>query len=39
MKTAIRMLVFAGLLIAGIYAQISLTGPGTPAEPPVTVIL
>lgn len=39
MKIAIRMLVFAGLLIAGIYGQISLTGPGTPAEPPVAIIL
>lgn len=35
MKIAIRMLVFAGLLVAGI----SLTGPGTPVEPPVAVVL
>jgi hypothetical protein len=39
MKIAIRMLLFAGLLIAGIYSQISLTGPGTPVEPPIAVIL
>jgi hypothetical protein len=39
MKIAMRMLVFAGLLIAGIYGQISLTGPGTPTVPPVAVIL
>lgn len=38
MKIAMRMLV-AGLLVAGICGQISLTGPGTPAEPPITVIL
>jgi hypothetical protein len=39
MKIAMRMLVFAGLLVAGIYGQITLTGPGTPVEPPVAVIL
>jgi hypothetical protein len=39
MKIAIRMLVFAGLLVAGIYGQISLSGPGTPVDPPIAVIL
>ena len=39
MKIAMRMLLFAVLLVAGIYGQISLTGPGTPAEPPIAVIL
>ena len=39
MKLAMRMLVLAALLVAGIYGQISLTGPGTPVEPPVAVIL
>lgn len=34
-----RILAVAGLLAAGIYGQITLTGPGTPAEPPVAVIL
>jgi len=37
MKIAIRMLLLTGLLVAGIYLQIS--GPGTPAEPPIAVIL
>lgn len=39
MKIAIRMLIFAGLLVAGIYGHISLTGPGTPVEPPVAIVL
>jgi hypothetical protein len=37
MKIAIRILLLAGLLAAGIYGQIS--GPGTPVEPPIAVIL
>jgi hypothetical protein len=39
MKNVLRMLVVAGLLVVGIYGQITFTGPGTPAEPPVAVIL
>jgi len=38
MKIAMRMLLFAGLLIAGICSQITFSGPGTPAEPPAAVI-
>jgi hypothetical protein len=39
MKIAMRMLVLAGLLVAGIYSQITFTGPGTPTQPPVAVVL
>jgi len=39
MKNLMRMLVVAGLLVMGIYGQITFSGPGTPAEPPVAVIL
>jgi hypothetical protein len=39
MKNLMRMLLVAGLLVIGLYAQITFIGPGTPAEPPVAVIL
>jgi hypothetical protein len=39
MKIAMRVLVFAGLLVAGIYGHITLTGPGTPVEPPIAIVL
>lgn len=39
MKIVMRVLVLAGLLVAGIYGQISLTGPGTPVEPPIAIVL
>jgi hypothetical protein len=39
MKNVLRMLMVAGLLVIGLYAQITFMGPGTPAEPPVAVIL
>jgi len=39
MKIAMRVLVLAGLLVAGIYGHISLTGPGTPVGPPIAIVL
>jgi hypothetical protein len=39
MKNLMRMLAVAGLLVMGTYGQITLSGPGTPAEPPVAVTL
>jgi len=39
MKIAMRVLVLAGLLVAGIYGHITLTGPGTPVEPPIAIVL
>ena len=39
MKNLMRMLAVAGLLAAGMCCQIAFTGPGTPVEPPVAVIL
>jgi hypothetical protein len=39
MKIAMRMVVLAGLLVAGIYGHINFTGPGTPVEPPIAVVL
>jgi len=39
MKNLMRMLAVVGLLAMGTYGQITFSGPGTPAEPPVAVIL
>jgi hypothetical protein len=39
MKNLMRMLAVAGLLVMGTCCQITFSGPGTPAEPPVRLIL